>query len=182
MTVRQQWMVVAGIVALLAGVGFIGTRLLSDELAQVAVGSKAPPFTAVTLDSVPVSRALADYSGSVVLLNIWATWCEPCRVEMPSIEAVHRELASRGLKVVAVSIDQPGKAQAIRDFVAEYGLTFDVLHDSTGGIQTVYRTTGVPETFVLSRDGTIRKKWIGPEDWNSPSNKRLIERLLTEQE
>jgi peroxiredoxin len=101
---------------------------------------------------------------------------------MPSIEAVHRELGPSGLKVVAVSIDIPGKEQAIRDFVKELDLSFDVLHDSTGAIQTAYRTTGVPETFVLSRDGTIRKKWIGPEDWNSASNKALIQRLLAEPE
>ena len=87
-----------------------------------------------------------------------------------------------GLKVVAVSVDMPDKTQAIRDFVAELGLTFDVLHDTTGTIQAVYRTAGVPETFVLDRDGTIRKKWIGPEDWNSPGNKALIERLLAEKE
>ena len=182
MTVRQQWLIVGGIIALLAGVAFIGTRFLADDLTQVSVGSEAPPFNAITIDSTPVARTLADYRGSVVLLNIWATWCEPCRVEMPSIEAVHRDLSAGGLKVVAVSVDMPDKTQAIRDFVGELGLTFDVLHDTTGTIQSVYRTAGVPETFVLDRDGTIRTKWIGPEDWNSPGNKALIERLLAEKE
>lgn len=182
MTAKQQWMVVAGIVALLATGGYVASRLLSDELTQVTIGSKAPDFQAVTLDSIPVLRSMQMYRGEVVLLNIWATWCGPCRVEMPSIEALHRELGPRGLKVVAVSIDVPGKEQEIRDFMAEFGLTFEIVFDSTGMIKSQYRTTGVPETFIIARDGTIRKKIIGPEDWNSPANRKLVEMLLAEKE
>ncbi len=180
MTVKQQWLVVLGIVVILAGGALTATHFLKDELTSVSIGSDAPPFSAVTLEATPKARTLADYHGDVVLLNIWATWCKPCRTEMPSIQAVHTQLAGKGLKVVAVSIDDAGKQQTIRDFAKEFGLTFEILHDSTGLIQGIYRTTGVPETFVIARDGSIRKKWIGPEDWNSAGNKLLLEQLLAE--
>ena len=180
MTVKQQWLVVLGIVVVLASGALTATHFLKDELTSVSIGSDAPPFTAVTLGATPKAKTLADYHGDVVLLNIWATWCKPCRTEMPSIQAVHTQLGGKGLKVVAVSIDDAGKQQTIRDFASEFGLTFEILHDSTGAIQSIYRTTGVPETFVIARDGSIRKKWIGPEDWNSAGNKILLEQLLAE--
>ena len=125
-------------------------------------------------------KTLTDYRGDVILLNIWATWCIPCRTEMPSIEAVHQALGPKGLKVVAVSVDNEGEEQKIRDFAREYQLSFEMLHDPTGSIEGIYRTTGVPETFVIARDGTVRKKWIGPEDWNSEGNQRLLQSLLAE--
>ena len=184
MTSRGQWAVVGAIVALLAIAGASAMHFLGDELTTVGVGTDAPGFTALTMpestDGVRVAKTLSDYRGEVVLLNIWATWCVPCRTEMPSIQALHDALGPKGLKVVAVSIDQPGTEQQISDFLKELNLTFEVLHDSTGSIQTLYRTTGVPETFVIARDGVIRKKWIGPEDWNSIGNQRLISGLLTE--
>lgn len=180
MTVKQQWMVVLAIVAVLAGGAFAASHFLKDELTSVTVGSDAPGFAVQTLDATPKMKSLSDYRGEVVVLNIWATWCIPCRTEMPSMEALYRELGPKGLRIVAVSVDNAGEEQKIRDFVKEYGLTFEVLHDAAGAIQNIYRTTGVPETFVLDRDGVIRKKWIGADDWASPGNKRLLEQLLAQ--
>ena len=181
MTIRQQWFAVC-VVLLLAGTGVMaGATLLREELFQVSVGSPAPDFRAVTLDSTPVTRSIADYRGQVVLVNIWATWCGPCRVEMPSIQQLHQTYGPRGLKVVAVSIDSPGFSKVIRGFRDEYALTFEILHDSTGVIRTDYQTTGVPETFIVGRDGVIRKKVVGSATWNSEANRALIERLLAEQ-
>lgn len=180
MTAKQQWLVVLAIVATLGGGAFAATHFLKDELTAITVGSDAPDFKAVTLDGAAKVKSLDDYRGDVMLLNIWATWCLPCRAEMPSIEKLHQALGPKGLKIVAVSIDQAGKEQAILDFAKEFNLSFEILHDSTGVIQQIYRTTGVPETFVVARDGVIRKKWIGGEDWNSPQNRRLLEQLLAE--
>lgn len=180
MTAKQQWQVVAAIVVLLAGGAFAATHFLKDELTAVTIGSDAPTFEAMTLDGTHTKKTLANYKHEVVVLNIWATWCGPCREEMPSIQKLHTALGPKGLKIVAVSIDPAGKEQAILDFEKEFGITFEVLHDSTGVIQSIYRTTGVPETFVIGRDGVIRKKWIGGEDWNSPQNRRLLEALLAE--
>ena len=89
-----------------------------------------------------------------------------------------RRSVRRGLHVVAVSIDNPGKGDDIRKFLAEYKLTFEVLHDSTQAIQGAYQTTGVPETFIIAADGTIRKKVISAADWNSEPNRALITQLL----
>ncbi len=173
-------MFVLAMIAVLGGGAFAATHFLKDELAAVTVGAKAPSFTAKTLDATPVTRTLAHYRGEVVLLNIWATWCAPCRVEMPSFELVHKALSANGLKVVAVSIDDSGKGQEIREFATQFGLTFQLLHDETGNIQDTYRTAGVPETIVIARDGTIRKKWTGADDWNSESNRTLLSQLLAE--
>jgi peroxiredoxin len=179
MTARTQWTIVLGVIAALA-LGLWGaTQLLSDELYHVEVGNEAPRFEAVTLDTPPQPRTLDDYKGRVVLLNVWATWCPPCREEMPSMQALHRDFASRGFKVVAVSVDDAGAEQKVRDFVKEFGLTFDVLHDPAGAIQKLYATTGVPENFVIGADGTVRKKAYA-QDWNSPENRALIARLLDE--
>jgi peroxiredoxin len=179
-TARQQWGLVLGAVALLGAGLFASTRLLGDELFPVTVGSRAPDFRAATLDPAPRVKTLADYRGRVVLLNVWATWCAPCRVEMPSIERLHRELGPRGLAVVAVSIDDPGTDDAIREFARELGLTFEILHDAPGAIQRAYQTSGVPETFVIGPDGVIRKKVIGAADWASAANRALFARLLEE--
>ena len=178
MTLRQQWIVVGAVVAAMAVGLFALTRLLGDELFLVTVGEAAPSFTASTLDATAVRKSIDDYEGEVVLLNIWATWCEPCRVEMPSMQRLHDEFAPAGLKIVAVSIDDAGKEQLIRDFAREYALTFEILHDPTGGIQKSYQTTGVPETFVIGRDGTIRKKVIGAANWSSDANRALVRSLL----
>jgi peroxiredoxin len=198
MTVRQQWAVVAGVVAVLAAGLIVATTSMSVELFPISVGTKAPGFKATPLlepvyPSTPnaqfasrevgdsaVARTLADYRGEVVLLNIWATWCAPCRAEMPSIEALHRAFGPRGLKVVAVSVDDPGQQKLVRSFARELGLTFEILHDPTHDIQRAYQTTGVPETFVLGRDGVIRKKIIGATDWSSPGTRALVAQLLAE--
>ena len=178
MTVRQQWAVVGGIVALLAAALIAATVLLGDELFPVGVGTEAPDFSAKTLDDSARVRTLADYDGEVVLLNIWATWCGPCRIEMPSMQALQRALGPSGLKIVAVSVDDPGSEQAIRTFGEEYGLTFELLHDASGEIRKIYQTTGVPETFVIGRDGRIRKKVIGATNWNSAANRAVLAQLL----
>jgi len=183
-TSRRQLGIVALVVFVVAAVAGAGRYFLADELAPVGLGAKAPEFVAMTLDSVPIRKTLDDYKGQVVLINIWATWCGPCRVEMPSIEKLHEAYASKGLKVVAISIDEPGSDAAIREFVKEYKLKFEVLHDpggQDGRVTRDYQTSGYPETVIIGRDGVIRRKLLGATDWNSASNRGLIDRLLAEQ-
>ena len=179
MTTRGQWLVVLAIIAVLGGGLAVATLALGDELYTVDAGTRAPDIKAVTLGDPPVTRTLADYKGHVVLLNVWATWCGPCEAEMPSMEKLHRSFADSGLRIVAVSIDNPGREDAVREFVARYDLTFEVLHDPTKRIIDDYRTSGVPETFVIARDGIIRRKTY-TQDWNSPANRALIAQLLRE--
>lgn len=180
MTVREQWAWVGAILLVLIGGLFAATRALQDELFPITLGSKAPRFEATTVDAKELRRTLDDYRGKVVLLNIWATWCTPCIVEMPTMEALHREFKNTDLRVVAVSIDQPQTEDAIRRFVKQLGLTFEVLHDPEGDITREYQATGYPETFVIGRDGVIRKKVIGAADWNSEGNRALVRQLLAE--
>ena len=179
MTVRGQWIAVLAVVAVLGGGLAVATLALGDELFTVEAGSRAPEIAAVTLDDPPVKRTLADYRGDVVLLNVWATWCGPCEAEMPSMERLHRSFADSGLRIVAVSIDNPGRENAVREFVARHKLTFEILHDPTKRIIDDYRTSGVPETFVIGRDGVIRRKTY-TQDWNTPANRALIAQLLRE--
>ena len=180
MTRRQQLAGVAIAVAVIAAALFAGDKYFHDEMFPIVVGTSAPDFSAKTLDPAPRTKSLADYRGQVVLLNVWATWCLPCRVEMPSIEKLHQAYAPKGLKIVAVSIDDPGTDAQIRDFVKTFGLTFEVLHDSPNKITEDYQITGYPESFVIGRDGVIRKKVIQATDWNSEENRALVERLLAE--
>jgi thiol-disulfide isomerase/thioredoxin len=183
MTGRGQFAIAVGVVGVVLALLLAGKRILGNELSPLGVGVEAPNFTALTLDSVPQRKSLDAYRGNVIMINIWATWCLPCRVEMPSIEQLHRRLGPQGLKVVAVSVDDPGTEEQIRDFARQYRLTFEILHDprgQEGEVSRIYQTTGYPETVIIGRDGIIRKKVIGASDWNSPENRGLVERLLAE--
>ncbi len=180
MTGRQQIAIGLLVLGVSGVIAYGASRYLRKELFPVQLGSKAPDFTAVTLDSIPREKRLADYRGQVVMINVWATWCLPCRVEMPSIEALHKSYGSKGLKILAVSIDDPGTDSTIRAFVKQYGLTFEVLHDPKGKISDLYDIGGYPETFIVGKDGVIRKKLMQATDWNSPEARGLVERLLAE--
>ncbi len=178
MTLRQQWLFVAVIVVTLLSGLALGAVVMSDELFPVQVGSRAPEFAARTVDGSNRVRTLDDYRGKVVVLNIWATWCQPCIVEMPSFERLTQQIGDSNLRVVAVSIDDYVGADSVWAFARGLGLTFDILLDSMHTTDRRYQVTGYPETFVIARDGTIRKKWIGPADWSSEANKALVRDLL----
>jgi peroxiredoxin len=147
------------------------------ERSGVEVGNRVPAYQALDLQGREVS--FADKEGQVVLVNVWATWCGPCRVEMPSIQASYERFRDRGFDVLAVSIDAgPGSRAKVQEFVEELGLEFTVLIDPDARITRVLQTVGVPETFVLDREGRIAKRLIGATDWDSPANQTLITELL----
>ena len=175
MTQRKQWSLVGGIV-LAIGIALAVAAVVRPEVNLVEPGRRAPGFTARNI-ATGEALSIQDYRGKVVLLNIWATWCPPCRVEMPSMERVHRRFAGTDFRVVAVSVDDDDQ-KVVEDFVKELGLTFEVLHDRAAQIQRQYQTTGVPESFVIDRNGVIMKKVIGPSEWDDPSHQSLIQRLL----
>lgn len=178
MTARQQWSVVLGVVLLLAATLLAATHFLGSELFPVAAGSEAPTFSGVTVDGTKRTKTLADYKGKIVLVNVWATWCEPCRAEMPSMEKLYREFGPQGLVIVAVSVDDPGTEEQIRSFAKELGLTFEILHDPAKDIARRYQVTGYPESFIIGREGTIRRKVFAATDWSSDANRALIRELL----
>jgi peroxiredoxin len=138
-------------------------------------GVPAPNFTLPDLDGKMIS--LTDYKGKVVLLNIWATWCPPCVEEMPSMEKLHQELKDEGFEILAVSIDVSG-AIAVLPFMKKHKLSFPALTDSKGDIKSLYQTTGVPESFIIDKEGVIVEKIIGPRDWATPGVIRYLRNLI----
>jgi cytochrome c biogenesis protein CcmG/thiol:disulfide interchange protein DsbE len=160
------------------------------RLEPVIAGRPAPEFSATNLRGEPVR--LSDYRNKVVLVNVWATWCAPCRVEMPSMERLYQEVRSRpggdDFEILAVSVDaslerpEPGRGGvALADlgsFADELGLTFPIVHDARGRIQNLYQTTGVPESFLIGRDGIIYRKVAGETEWDAPLHLDLIRSLL----
>jgi len=178
MTARQQWSVVFGVVLVLAAVLVAATHFLGDELFPIAVGMEAPPMEGATLVGPKRMKTLADYRGKVVLLNVWATWCGPCRQEMPSMEKLYREFGPQGLEIVAVSVDDPGSEKTILAFAQELGLTFEILHDPAKVTAQHYQITGYPESFIIGKEGTIRRKVFAAADWSSETNRVLIRELL----
>jgi peroxiredoxin len=156
-----------------------------DRYRPVIAGAVAPDFEAADLEGEPVT--LEGYRGDVVLLNIWATWCLPCREEMPSMQRLHETLDRPDFHVVAVSVDAEirgvlgymgGPGGDVEAFVAELGLTFDILRDPSGRIGELYQTTGLPETFLIGRDGVIYRKVAGGTRWDAPQYQELVQRLL----
>jgi peroxiredoxin len=120
---------------------------------------------------------LSALRGKVVFINVWATWCPPCIEEMPTIQRLYEQLHSRGLDVLAISIDALG-AQVVAPFMQQYQLTFPALLDPKDRITHLYHTKGVPESFIVDKRGLLVDKVIGPRDWSHPQMITLFERLL----
>jgi len=170
----------------LVGLGLIvlAAWMNRGRLRPVGAGTVAPQFEVIDLGGNPAR--LSDYEGEVVMINIWATWCAPCRFEMPSMERLHQRFKDDGLRILAISVDaRLGEADQVgrpggdlQAFADSLGLTFTILHDPSGEIQQLYQTTGVPETLLVGRDGVIYKKVAGPTEWDAPEHQELIRRLL----
>lgn len=140
-------------------------------------GLPAPNFTLQDLDGRMVS--LSDYKGKVVLLNIWATWCPPCRAETPSLEKLHKMFEDENFVLLAVSVDEGGK-KAVEPFMKKENLSFPVLLDPQGSIQRLYGTSAVPESFIIRKDGTVDNKVIGAIDWAAPKAIEYFQKLIQE--
>ena len=155
-----------------------------DRIQPVTTGTVAPDFEVNDLLGGRVR--LSDHRGEVVLVNIWATWCPPCVEEMPSMERLYQKIGGDGFEIMAISIDvEPGGFDLdgnpggdIQAFADSLGLTFPILHDPSGAIQQLYRTTGVPESFLIGTDGILYKRVAGPSEWDAPEYEELIQRLL----
>ncbi len=169
-----------GLVLLLGmlGIGWLATR---DREVAPLPNHQAPEFKATLMGGRPVH--LSDYRGKVVLLNIWATWCKPCEEEAPSLERLYQTIkaGSHGsdFEVLAVSIDARSR-DAVLPFQTKFSLSFPILFDPDGRVSRLYQTTGVPESFVIDRQGMIREKIIGPRQWDRPDTVAWFEDMLGE--
>jgi len=122
-------------------------------------GFSAPDFALETLAGDQV--ALSDLRGKVVLVNFWASWCPPCRAEMPAIERVYRSHKDLGLEVLAINTTNQDDQAAAAAFVQEFGLTFPVPLDHTGAVSASYNLRGLPSTYFIDRQGVIRTVVVG---------------------
>ena len=145
------------------------------ERGVVQVGDEAPNFMLRDLAGNIVS--LSQLRGKVVLLNFWATWCGPCRVEMPAMEQLYRTLPRGEFEILAVSTDSQGAA-VTRPFQKRMGFTFPILHDSEYRVGLAYGARTIPITFMVDRQGIVRQKIFGARDWDSREARDLIQALL----
>jgi cytochrome c-type biogenesis protein len=124
------------------------------------VGEQAPAYAARTIAGDTVR--LSDLRGHPVLLNVWATWCIPCRKELPELQALHTQLAPRGLQVVGVSVDEGNDDNAVRDFARAFGITYTIVRDPATVIYSAFAIPGVPATFLIDRTGKVAWRIMGP--------------------
>jgi peroxiredoxin len=140
---------------------------------KAAVGAAAPDFVLKSVDGKDIR--LSDYRGRVVLLNFWATWCPPCRSEMPSIESLSRKMNGYDFAVLAVSIDGFETSQ-LKNMISPNHYSFTVLHDPEQKVADIYLITGIPTTYIIDKDGVIIDKSVGAEYWDSTDR---IEQLMS---
>ena len=141
----------------------------------VKLGEPAPNFQLRDLDGHLV--ALSDMRGKVVLLNFWATWCGPCRVEMPAMEKLYRTFLRKDFEILAVSTDAQGVV-VTRPFQQENRLTFPILHDADYLVGLTYGARTLPMTFMVDREGVIRHQIFGARDWGAPEARQLVQMLM----
>ena len=177
------WIATGVVAALLVGLIALGwsqrARFTSAE-----VGARAPAFTLPTMDGD--TSTLEQYRGQVVLLNFWATWCPPCVYEMPSMERLYQDLRADGFVVLGVTVDvDPGEPDAqgrsqgiVREYVDRLGVTFPILLDPQGTVESVYNVSGLPTTYVIGRDGRIEGRIVGAREWDSDEYRGRIRELL----
>jgi cytochrome c biogenesis protein CcmG, thiol:disulfide interchange protein DsbE len=144
--------------------------------AAVEIGRPVPSYRSASITGDSVS--LADQRGKVVLLNVWATWCHPCREEIPELRAVHQRFGARGLELIGVSVDASGNEDGIRQFMKEFDMSYPVWHDPDERISTQFLVIGVPATFLIDRDGVLRWRKTGPVQPGDTSLTNAIERAL----
>jgi len=142
---------------------------------QARIRAEAPTFSLSDLNGS--TKQLSDYTGKVVLLSFWATWCGPCRKEMPGMQRLWQRYKDQGLVVVAVSVDK-GSLKRVLSFVKRHVLTYPVLLDPTGEVQNRYEVVGLPMSYIIGRDGKISARIIGTKVWDGAEAYEYLERIL----
>ncbi len=156
------------IIAIIILVVIIGAVWLqSSKYAPVTVGAPAPEFTLADRNGKEYS--LSSLRGKVVFVNFWATWCKSCKEEMPSMQALYSYMKERDMpfEMLAISMDRVTTQKGIEPFAKSLGLTFPILLDAWGRTDGKYKLTGVPETYIIDRNGNVAEKIAGPRDWTT---------------
>ena len=157
--------------------GIVGFALLAIVLVGGVSAESASSYSATALEGGD-AVSLADLRGEVVLLNTWATWCAPCKTEMPWLQLLSERYGAQGLQVIGVSIDRAGKDDAARSFADDLGVTFPIWRDASNHFARTFETTGVPETLLIGRDGAVLHRWKGALTEENQTDLTLIEDAL----
>lgn len=152
-----------------------GEETKSPPAVGVEAGFLAPDFVMKNLRGGTAS--LSQHRGKVVLINFWATWCGPCKMEMPSMEALYRSYSRNDFEILAVSIDTLGEPP-VRLFVEDFGFTFPVLMDEQFEVNDQYRVRVVPTSILVDRKGVVTERFLGAKDWNNQESRDVIEKLI----
>ena len=155
----------------------VGACAPAENAGPPRVGEPAREYAAANLAGEEVS--LEQLRGKVVLLNLWATWCTPCRMETPYLQAMYEEHVDRGFEIVGISMDTGDAADDVRMFVDEYDVTYTILHDPEMRGMELYRVLGLPATFLIDRDGVLRWMRYGPIPEGDPDFEGALEDLLS---
>lgn len=150
---------------------------MEERFRPIAVGDPVPAYAARTLEGDTL-RVGTSEPQPLTLLNVWATWCVPCQKEFPDLEKIHDEYGSRGLRVLAVSVDAAGDDEKIREFAKVYGATFSIAHDPGGEIRGVYQSLGIPESYLISPDGRLLYRHPGAFPEGAAAMREAIEQAL----
>lgn len=159
---------------LIAASGFFILQNISaqNDLSTVPAQANFPAPDLTLTDLNGVTRSLADYRGQVILVNLWATWCQPCKQEMPTLQAYHNKYNDDGFTIIAINDGDP--APDVAQFVKDYRLTFPIWLDPTYiATEQAFKTLNLPSSFVIDRGGTIRLQWVGE------INRKMLEQYIT---
>jgi thiol-disulfide isomerase/thioredoxin len=166
---------------ILSAVAASATSVTEEEILQVGLQplKEATEIVDFALQDLSgATRRLSDFSGKVVFLNFWATWCGPCRFEMPSMEKLYQRYKTKGLEIVAVNLQEDRKS--VQRFVDEYNLSFPILLDTTGRVGATYGARSIPTTYIVNREGFVIAGTIGTREWDTEDTYRFFEKLLEE--
>lgn len=152
------------------------TRDDDGHIRRPEIGQPAPAYRTISLTGDSVS--LDQVRGRVVLLNVWATWCHPCREEIPILQALHERYAAQGLDLVGVSVDARGEEATVREFARDFEMTYPLWLDPDERVQSTFLAIGVPATFLIDRRGVLRWRHIGPVRVNDSTLVRALEHAL----
>ena len=167
---KRYWLLLSCTLILLFFVAGCEKIAGSIKVKRMEIGKPAPDF--VLQDASGKTWQLSSLKGKVVLVNFWATWCKPCRDEMPSMEALNQALAERPFQMLAVVFKDD--LQMAESFARRLGTSFPVLANPGPELMQAYMITGVPETFLIDAEGILRHKFIGPYDWESQEMRSIV--------
>lgn len=135
---------------------------------------KAPEFSLSTLEGEEVS--LSDLRGKVIFLNFWATWCGPCKAEMPSMETLYKSMPKDKFAILAVNVNEP--KGTVSDFISQNGYSFPVLLDETGEVGGMYQVQGIPTTWIIDSEMNVLGRLVGTTEWDTPEKIDIFEFLI----